>query len=224
MADTVTEHPQYWAWPFNTLDELFNPKYLHRIEDAMHFQVDEIIRIKKPDKQAGYEPHIYWYRVTVDDIKANPSLSLIDENDVEPERFKGGYQVFGACYIVGALPESVTSRTGFKELPSKRPIEYQMIYQDDPTQREFDLAAAYIDQHAGKAPGYTHRLYQYRLRQGGRRFGSPVPIDCYVVATCCVAGDMPDDITSARDFKEIPWPLIQSKKNPPHQQDNNAAQ
>ena len=183
MADTVTEHPQYWAWPFRTLAASFNPNDLHGIEQAMHAQINDIIRMKRPDKQAGYEPHIYQYMLN-------------------------GYRVFGACYLIGPLPESVTSRMEFKELPSKRPIEYQMFYQDEPTQREFDLAAAYIDQHADKAPGYTHRLYQYRLRQGGRQFGSPVPIDVYVVATCCVAGELPDDITSAREFKEIPWPTI----------------
>ena len=208
MADTVTEHPQYWAWPFTSFDELFNPNDMHRIEEAMHFQIDEIIRIKKPDKKAGYEPHVYQYRVTTEDIEDHPNLSLIDANDVDPERFKGGYLVFGACYIVGALPESVTSRRDFKELPNRQPLEYRMIYQNEPTRTEYELAAAYIDQHAAKTPGYVHRLYQYRLRHGGKKFGSPVPIDCYVVATCCVAGELPDDITSAREFKEIPWPTI----------------
>ena len=83
----------------------------------MNAQINDIIALYKPDKNAGYVRHIYQYRVTVEDIAANPKLALSTDNVVDPDRFSGEYVTYGACYIVGDLPESLTSKREFKEIP-----------------------------------------------------------------------------------------------------------
>ncbi len=124
MSDIKSEHPQYWALPFCAHDEFFQSRIEdgsdkddpHALERCLKAQVRDIIDMKRPDKTAPYASHIFSFRVTVDDIAANPELSLIDSNTWKPERYKGDYTHYGACYIVGELPESLTSKRDFKEL------------------------------------------------------------------------------------------------------------
>ena len=112
----MVDHPQYWASPVAIYDEMHDSDDID-IARAMNAQVDDIIGVKHPDKSTGYRRHIYKYRVTVDDIAAEPGLARDVTNIVNPQRFAGGYWMYGSCYIVGPLPESLTSKREFKEIP-----------------------------------------------------------------------------------------------------------